>query len=479
MKYTSIWLKDKYDNKIKKLNKDIETDVLIIGGGITGLSTLYFLKDSNLKITLVDSDLIGHGTTSKSTAKINYLQEHIYYDIANKYDIDTAKLYYDSQIEAINKLKDIIKKENIECNLEKVSSYVYTNNEKEIEKLKVEKELLQKFGSIVNEINNNEEYAIMVSDTYVFNPVKYLNKLKEICLKNNKEIYEMTKVIDIKKVDNNYICYTKNNKIKTKKIIVDCHYPFFLFPFFMPIKTHIEKSYIMAYLDNYNKYTYITSKKPTKSVRFYKDKNSYKLFLSNSVNICNKLDESKNYKELTNQNNKVEFVWKNDDLLTLDKIPYIGIINKSNPNILIGTGYNTWGMTNGTLAGLILSDIILDKNNKYINLCSPLRTNNIIYLFSYLYNLALNMWGYLRSKIIKNKKWYTNVKIVNEKGKSIGIYEENNKKYKVYNKCPHMGCSLIFNEVNKTWDCPCHASSFDIYGKCIKGPSKYDISYRE
>ena len=477
MENTSIWLKDKKNNKVKELNKNIKTDILIIGGGITGLSTLYNLKNSNLDITLVDSNLIGCGTTSKSTAKINYLQEHIYYDIALKYDLDKAKLYYDSQITAINNIVNIIRKEKIDCNLEKVKSYVYTNDDKEVEILKIEKQILELFDSKVKEYsNNNCKYALSVDDTYTFNPLKYLDSLKDICLKDKQKIYENTKIINIEKEDNEYICYTDKYYIKASKIVIACHYPFFLFPFFMPLKAHIEKSYIMAYLNDYNKYTYITSKKPTKSVRFYKDKDSYKIYLSNSVNICHKLDETKNYQELIKQNNSIEYVWKNDDLLTLDKIPYIGIINKSNPNILIGTGYNTWGITNGTLAGLILRDIILNKNNKYINLCSPLRTNNITYLFSYLYNLSLNVWGYLRSKLRKNKKWYTKVRIVNENGKSIGIYEENNKQYKVYNKCPHMGCSLIFNEVNKTWDCPCHASSFDIYGKCIKGPSKYDIS---
>ena len=133
MEYKSIWLKDKKNNQVKELNKNIKTDILIIGGGITGLSTLYNLRNSNLDITLVDSNLVGCGVTSKSTAKINYLQEHIYYDIAFKYDLDKAKLYYDSQIDAINNIVNIIRKEKIDSNLEKVKSYVYTNDDKEID----------------------------------------------------------------------------------------------------------------------------------------------------------------------------------------------------------------------------------------------------------------------------------------------------------------------------------------------------------
>ena len=112
-------------------------------------------------------------------------------------------------------------------------------------------------------------------------------------------------------------------------------------------------------------------------------------------------------------------------------------------------------------------------------MCNPLRVNSITNLKEFICNVLFNMKGYIQSKIFKNKDWYSNVRIENINGKSIGIYKEGNKTYKVYNKCPHMGCSLIFNEVEKTWDCPCHASRFNLKGKCIKGPSKYNITYRD
>ena len=239
----------------------------------------------------------------------------------------------------------------------------------------------------------------------------------------------------------------------------------------MPIKSHIEKSYIRASRDKYQNYSCITSKKPTISIRYYQDRDSYKIFLSNSSIICNKLNDLNNFKDLITKD--TSYMWKNDDLITIDKLPYIGRINK-NSNILIGTGYNTWGITNGTIAGFLLRDIILNKENKYEKLFDPIRSNNIKYLKDYIYNLSCNLIGYVKSKIRKNKKWYSNVKIKN----GIGIVKEDNKIYKISNKCPHMGCSLIYNEAEKTWDCPCHASRFALNGKCIKGPSKYDISIK-
>ena len=127
----SVWSDSCKLKKRKVLDKDIEVDILIIGGGLTGISTLYNLRNEKLNICLVEQNFIGSGVTSKSTAKINYLQETIYTDIYNKYDKDTAKKYYDSQIYAIEKITEIIKKENINCDFEQAESYTFTNKKEE------------------------------------------------------------------------------------------------------------------------------------------------------------------------------------------------------------------------------------------------------------------------------------------------------------------------------------------------------------
>ena len=186
MKKESIWLKDLKISKKEPLNKDIEVDILTIGGGLTGISTLYNLRNEKKKICLVEQNFIGSGVTSKSTAKINYLQETIYTDIYNKYDKETSKKYYDSQIFAIDKIKEIIKNENINCDFEQVESYTFTNKKEEIDTIKNEKLLLEEFGSKIYEHTKIDlplkiKYAISVKDTYVFHPIKYIYALKEIC----------------------------------------------------------------------------------------------------------------------------------------------------------------------------------------------------------------------------------------------------------------------------------------------------------
>ena len=489
MKYISIWEDTIKRNSYPQLKKDISTDVLIIGLGITGLSTAYQLRDSKLNIVAVNSRQMGSGTTSRTTGKLTYLQNDIYSYLSKNINKKTAINYLESQLEAIKIVKDIIKDNNINCDLEKVPSYVWANNKDQINMVIKEKEFLKNNKIKVNTHNKipliGNKYGISVSDTYYFNPLKYLTALSNI-VKRYTKIYENTTITDITKDKDNYICLTKNNnKIIAKKVIIACHYPFFVFPYLMPLKAYIEKSYLSAtkVKDN-KKVSMISISKPTTSLRYYHNSdnsNNYLLLLKKSHNLGLDNNDNKNFnylsKYLEKYPGKVEYLWSNQDLITSDRLPYIGQIQKNNNNLLIATGYNTWGMTNGTIAGQVIADIIQNKYNNYKELYNPLRKINKAKLINTPVNIVSSIVSYLTSIINKNKFWYNEqVEIKNINGQSVGIYtDEKGIKHQVKNKCPHLGCKLVFNSKEKSWDCPCHGSRFDIDGNVIEGPSRYNI----
>ena len=485
MKEKSIWREVFPKSSCPKLDKDIDVDVLIIGGGITGISTAYHLKNSKLKVCLVEKNTIGDGVTSRTTGKLTYLQENIYSKLTTYVGKENAKLYLDSQREAIKLVTNIIKKHDISCNLDCVSSYVFTDNKDN--KLEKEKNILLEFGINVKDSKNlpsgEETNSFYVDDTYVFHALKYIYALKDICLNKDISIYEDTKIISIDKEAEGYICKTHGNKIKAKYVVLALHYPYFLFPFFMPLKAHLEKSYIEALQveKNYG-YSAITVSKPTISIRYHSDNDKhYQIYLTNSHDLSVKHNEKENFKDLMKaRENKPDYLWSNKDIMTMDSLPYIGSLNDSN-TLLIGTGYNTWGMTNGSLAGKILSDIILKKENIYTRLFNPKRGLNLGKVMNFPVVLGANVYSFTKTKLKKNKSWYfSNVRFEDRNGKKVGIYvDEKGKEHIVYNICPHLKCSLIFNEIEKTWDCPCHGSRFDIDGKCIEGPSNYNITYKE
>lgn len=481
----SIWNKSITNRKKEVLNKNIEVDILIIGAGMTGMTSAYYLQDQN--VCLVDANQIGHGVTLNSTAKINYFQERIYSKIKTMRSEATAKMYLNSQRYAINQLKHIIEQEKISCDFTRVSSYVFANTKKEITKLEKEVKFLKANGISVaekllpNKITSYRSFC--VNDTYIFNPLKYLEGLSNIFKQKNLKVYENTKITKIEKINNYYLCHSNKYQIKANKVIIACHYPYFTIPLLLPLKSYIEKSYIVvSKVSKDEKYTCISSNNPTYSCRFYQDDNKlYQISLAESHNTSINQDDQKHFKRVREifklKESDIVMSYSNVDIMTPDHLPYIGLIKE---NMYIGCGYNTWGMTNSILAAKIISDSILNKENPYKDKFKPTRINLATIIMLPMIILSQTK-SYLGPKIIKNKPWYSEkVTFFTQNNKSLACYQDKTgKKHIVYNKCPHLGCSLIFNETEKTWDCPCHSSRFNLDGKCLKGPSNYDISYTE
>lgn len=492
MENKSIWKYNIRKRALNKLDKNITTDILIIGGGIAGLTTAYFLRNSKYKVTLIDKDICGHGVSANTTGKLTFMQDLIYSKLSSNFNDEVALKYLNSCKDAVRIVKNIVSRNNIECNLENVSSYVFTNDINKIEKFKKEEEFYNKNNikyKVVSKLPNNlsVKYGIKINYGCVFHPVKYLMGIRKILLESKVCIYENTRAIKLTKKDNYYEVNTENGVILAKKVIVCTHYPFFVIPGMLPLKSSIEKSYVLSGITKTNKkFIAISNENPVYSIRYYTNSDKdYIIYAGNSHFTSNHYDAEKRYKELINDYKKyidkdIKYYFLNHDIMTPDHLPYIGSVYKNDNSLLIATGFNKWGMTNGTISGKILSDIILNKDNQYIELFSLHRNitkDKVKNLIIYNY---LNAKSYILTKIKSNYVFYpknVEIKVIN--GQKVGIYtDKKNIKHMVYIKCPHLKCNLVFNNVDKTWDCPCHGSRFDIDGNVLFGPSVYNIKYK-
>ena len=486
MKNKSIWVDNIKDNKLDKLNNNIDCDVLIIGGGMAGLSAAYQLMNSDMNIVLIEKDKCGMGATSKNTGKLTWMQDLIYSRLRNNYNDSVAKLYFDSQVEAIEMVKKIINDNEIKCHFEKTKAYVFSYNGNDYNNFSDEVDFYKKYNIKYKLLDKLPikyicKYAIETNDSYVFNPYEYLIGLKKI-LKNKIKIYEDTRCISVDKDNNDYVVKVIDGyNIRCKYVIVASHYPMFIVPFFIPFKTRVDRFFLSASKCADNKDAqFISYGKNAISIRYYNDdKNTYFLYGRRSHSITSNLDVRDDYAELNNEYKKyfgkdIEYFYHTHDLMTYDGMPFIGSVDK---NLFICTGFNKWGNTNGTIAGKIISDIINGVDNKYVGLFNPKRGISIDKIKNlFLYNIEVGS-RYIINKINSNKSYYGNdVKIKYINGKKCGVYIDNiGNKHIVSNICPHMKCNLIFNYIDKTWDCPCHASRFDLDGNVIYGPSVYDI----
>lgn len=477
MKNKSIWL-DVKNKALKRVTKDLECDTLVVGGGITGMSTLYQLRKNNVKALLIERNKCGEGVTARSTAKITYLQEKEYMNIRRFGKVDLAKGYLESQITAVKELKRIIDKENITCDLKKSESLLFTNDEENKVKLLEEYNFLKESGVDAEFVENREnfKYAIKVSDTYMFHPVKYVIGLKNIL---QEYVCENSKLEKISREDGVYKCYVNDHVIKCRHVVIATHYPYFILPLLFPFKNHVETSYVGAVkVREFKNINAINIDDETISYRYHQDdKNNYLIYLTNSMASPNIKSIKGNFENLKKKYN-FDYVWSNKDILTNDYLPLIGKLDEDDDGVLLACGYNTWGMTNATLASMILRDIILKRQNKYIELFRPdrlLSWNKVVRFFP-------DAYGNVKAILKSNKGNVNNSRVIYTKldGKNVAIYkDENNREHIVLNRCPHMKCGLVFNEVEKTWDCLCHGSRYDIDGKCIEGPSNHDITFKD
>lgn len=474
----SLWSNYGSSFSFPTLKQNLEVDTLIIGGGMTGLNTMYFLRDQE-KICLVEANTIGSGVSMNTTGKINYLQENTFVSNYRKGKKILAEKILSSQIYGMKHLLDIINQEEIDCDLEQVTSYIVTKQEKNIKVLKEVKSFLEEKGiSVVEaskELLDRFLYGIGVEDTFVFNPMKYMVGLSQVLKK--QEIYEHTKIVKIVSGEKYYFCHTDRYCIRARNVVLACHYPFFLFPFFMPMKSSIEKSYLIAREVRENKkYTYITLENPSESMRFYQDGDKvYQICLGESHDISSKQNDAahfSNVKELFEiSDESIVSSWSNTDLITQDTMPYVGEIL---PRFYIATAYQTWGMIESVVSAKLIHDLICNVTNDYESLFCPSRKNIDQFLQIFVSGFK-NTKSFLGSHYYP-KSWYSEkLQFSWNYGKLVATYTDEKGSHSVHPVCPHMKCGLIFNEIEKTWDCPCHSSRFDLDGNCIKGPSKYSI----
>lgn len=285
----SLWLKETKIEKFSNLEKDLETEVCIIGAGIFGVSTAYYLTQKGYKVVLIERDSIASKVTGHTTAKITSQHGLIYHYLLNQYGKDFAKKYYQANQSAVQEIENIINENEINCDLKKQSSSVYTINQTEISKIEEEIQALKDLDINARKIQQsplpfNIISGIEFQDQAKFNPIKYISKLVNIIEQNNCLIYENTTCYDIKKDNNQYICYTKNNKIRCKYVVIATHYPFINFPGIYFAKMYQSSSYVLG-IDTKTKLfdgMYINIQSPIYSFRTAMDEEKEILLLGRS-----------------------------------------------------------------------------------------------------------------------------------------------------------------------------------------------------
>ncbi len=428
----SIWSDSVNLPTFESLKEDIHTDVLIIGGGITGILCAYYLAQAGINYTLVEANTICSGITKNTTAKITSQHGLLYHQILHKLGAEKTRLYLEANETALHEYEMLCS--HINCDFAHKDSYVYSLSSPD--KLEKEMNALDKIGYSAQYCDTltlpfETKGAVKFPHQAQFHPLKFITEISK-----HLHIYEHTKVQEIVPG----AALTPNGRISASKIIVTTHFPIFNKHGFYFLKMYQDRSYVLALKNAPNvDGMFVDEDSHGLSFRNYKDT----LLLGGGGHRTG--EHGGNWKELSQfaQNyypqSQELFRWATQDCMTLDGIPYIGPYAKNTPNCFVATGFQKWGMSTAMVAALILRDCILEKKNPYASVFSPARSIWHPQLFT-------NIWESTKNLLRFSPK-----------------------------RCPHMGCALNWNPEEHSWDCPCHGSRFDEDGQLIDNPATDDL----
>jgi glycine/D-amino acid oxidase-like deaminating enzyme/nitrite reductase/ring-hydroxylating ferredoxin subunit len=484
------WIASVNKTEYPALKEDISVDVAIVGGGMVGVTSALLLKDKGLKVAVLEANNIAHGTTGHTTAKITSQHGLIYNKIISKFGEEKAKQYAEANESAIRFISNLVKEKNIDCDFSFRPAYVYTQSDDYIKKIEKEVKAASKLGIKASYEDNIQlpldiKAAVKFDNQAQFHPLKYLLSIAKEIPGDGSNIFEFTKVVDIEDGEPGTVITSSGNKVTASKVIIASHFPCYdgLGMYFA--RMYAEKSYLLGVKikEKFPEGMFITAEDPGRTLRSQKYEDGeivlvggehHKTGSEKQTNIH--YENISNFAKETFNLQEILYRWSTQDCMTVDGVPYVGYINSRTSSILVATGFGKWGMTNSTAAAKILTDLITEGESPWAPVYNPSRFDIIASgakLVSENLNVAETLIG---GKItpapkdvdIKNGE----AKVINVDGEKIGAYrDENGTLHMVDITCTHLGCELVWNEAETTWDCPCHGSRFSYDGDNIEGPA--------
>lgn len=471
----SLWHSTVKIAERKPLPGDMAVDVAVIGAGMTGILTAYYLQKRGKHVIVLEAGRIAGGETGNTTAKITSQHGMCYQKLIRTLGKEKASLYARANEEAVKEYQNLIEQEKLACHFESVPSYLYSTVEEEA--LKREAKVAQILGIPAQYTRELElpmavRGAVCFREQAQFHPLEFLKGLSE-----KVTIYENTRVNAVKE----HVVYTQRGKVCAGEIVFATHYPITNIPGFYFVRQHQERSYVLA----------LSHTPQLKGMYYSVDKDGISLRMADDVLLLGggghrtgKTTAGSGYGYLRQQaeqyypGSREIARWSAQDCITHDQIPFIGRYSTLRPYWFLATGFRKWGMTSAMVAARLLTDQICEEHNPYEKLFSPQRhpfPNGLSKLFVDLGQSSAGLTkGYFHFPMATVKSVEKGEgKVVREGFRRYACYrDEQGAEHKISARCPHMGCQLEWNPEELTWDCPCHGSRFDCDGKLLDNPAQ-------
>ncbi len=487
----SLWMATAPSTDYPPLEEELSVDVVVLGGGIAGLTTALLLKEAGMTVAVTDARRVAAGVSGHTTAKVTSLHTLIYAKLIKQCGKEQARQYADANQAAIERIEQFVREKKIHCDFTRATAYTYTEQVDWMRPIEDEHEAAKSLGlpsflTDTSELPFPIKIAVGFNNQAHFHPRKYLLALAKSIDGDGSAVLEETAALD---VEAGSPCTVKTTRgiIKAKHVVVTTHQPFLIRGFYFA-RMRLKRSHALGVLvrGQVPQGMYISAEPQFHSFRPqpYNDGRQMLIIGGETYRTGQEPDTAARIRRLEEYARKhfavesIAYRWATQDNVTADGVPYIGRYSRFSKNLYVATGFGGWGMTNGTAAGMILCDLIRGKKNPWEEVYNPSRMD-----------VTDAAPGIVKDNAIIAKEFTTKHariplesdpgtlrpgegKILRKGIKKIATYKDDRGKvHAVSATCTHMGCIVSWNNGEQSWDCPCHGSRFDVDGNVIQGPA--------
>ena len=476
------------------LEENIETDICVIGGGIAGLTTAYLLSKEGKAVVLIDAMEIGEGETGRTTAHF-FPPDDRYFEIEDAFGEDKAKLVAESFEQATALVETIVEEEGIDCEFERLSGYLFSLDPDGYANLDKEFEAARKAGVEVNKreripgLSFDSGPCLQFRNQAQFHPLKYLKGLVEAFRRNGGIIYNRTRALEIKRRNKTFHVVTERGAVGAQAVVVATNTPF-NDRLVMHTKQAAYRTYVVGIRvpkglvprillwDNGDPYYYVRLTTPD-------DKSEHEILIVGGADHKVGQDEhpAHRYDEIETwarqhfpMAGSVDFRWSGQIMEPSDGLGYMGRNPMDYKNVYIITGDSGNGMTHCTAGAMLVTDLIMGRNNSWLDLYDPSRTaiHGMSEFLKELGNTVAQYGDWVKGGDVASPEQISPGEgaILRKEEQRIAIYRDGDGKIHALSAaCTHLGCVVSWNAAETSWDCPCHGSRFSVTGQVLHGPA--------
>jgi glycine/D-amino acid oxidase-like deaminating enzyme/nitrite reductase/ring-hydroxylating ferredoxin subunit len=482
----SLWLATAPEGAFPALDRDLHVDIAVIGGGIAGVTAALLLKRGGASVAVIEALGVGSGVSGCTSAKVTALQATILSTIRSRHDDAATATYAEASRAAVEKVAALAAEEGVECDLVRRPAFTYAADASEVESMEGELEAARAAGLPVERVDGPDlpfptAGAVRLDDQLEFHPVRYVRGLAAAVQGDGSHVFEDTRATSVEAGDPCRVT-TARGTITADRVVVATHYPFLdRGIYFARLKP--QRSYSLAATLRAGeppRGLSINAGSPTRSLRSYGDL----LIVSGEGHSAGDSDATperfRRLEAFAREHWEVDAVahrWSAQDPVPYDHLPMIGPYAPRSSRLWVLTGFMKWGLTSGTFGAMILADLLGGRENAWASTFDPNRVS--LRSTHEVAQLGAKFGFDLVADRVKPAEEGSaahvpagEARVVRDGLGKVGVYrDEAGGLHGVSLRCTHMGCLLRFNSAERSWDCPCHGSRFDVDGEVLEGPA--------